>query len=92
MEENFSEFSEFDKSLMHELGGGGQFKDPLCYLCLHDTVVSSLSRTQEVMGSSYYFNRILSLNSLKLFMENSIRNDQSVFCRAKTLFIKFAKV
>ena len=29
----------------------GQFKDLICYLCLHGTVVSSLSLIQEVMGS-----------------------------------------
>ena len=29
----------------------GQFKDPLCYLCFHGAVVSSLSPMQEVVGS-----------------------------------------
>ena len=28
-----------------------QFKDPLCYLCVCGTVVSSLSLTQEIVGS-----------------------------------------
>ena len=49
MEEKFSEFSKFrewiyNQSLKHEWG---QSKDPLCYLCLHGAVVSSLSLTQE---------------------------------------------
>ena len=29
-----------------------QYKDLLCYLCLHGLVVSSLSLTQEILGSS----------------------------------------
>ena len=29
-----------------------QFKDPLCYMCLHGAVVSSLSLMQEVVGSA----------------------------------------
>ena len=45
----FSEFRESDKSR-------GQFKDPLCYLCLADTVVTSLSLIQEVAGSTKPFN------------------------------------
>ena len=34
-----------------------QFKDPLCYLCLHDTVVSSLSLMQEVVGLRLTFHK-----------------------------------
>ena len=33
----------------------GQFKDPLRYMCLHGTVVSSLSLIQEVVGSRLTF-------------------------------------
>ena len=45
----------------------GQFKDPLCYLCLYGTVVSSLSLMQETVGLStaifFTFENKLSLNS-----------------------------
>ena len=62
----------------------GQFKDPLCYLCLRSAVVSPLSLTQEVVGSSHHFNKILnSLNSVKVIQGKLI-------CCVK--FIKFAMV
>ena len=46
----------------------GQFKDPLCYLCLGGAVVSPLSLTQEVESSSPHFSNFyfLSLNSVKV--------------------------
>ena len=57
----------------------GQFKDPLCYMCLCGTVVSFLSLTQEVAGSNtaivFIFDEKLSLNSrnsVKTFRENSV--------------------
>ena len=54
----------------------GQFKDPLCYLCLCGTVVSSLSLMLEAMGSGteilFIFELSLNLlNSMKTFWENS---------------------
>ena len=39
MEEKVCEFRESEKSLKQNWV---QFKDPLCYLCLHGAVVSSL--------------------------------------------------
>ena len=45
----FREFRESEESLKHELGS---VKDLLCYLCLCGLVVSSLSLTQEILGSS----------------------------------------
>ena len=63
MEEKFSEFRESDK---HRSMNWGQFKDRLCYLCLRGPVVSSLSLTQEILGSSHHFNKFSSLNSLNL--------------------------
>ena len=33
----------------------GQFKDPLCYLCLHGAVLSSLPLVQEAKGSRLTF-------------------------------------
>ena len=38
----FGEFKESDKSLKHEI----EFKNPLCYLCLATSVVTSWSLTQ----------------------------------------------
>ena len=58
-----------------------QYKDLLCYLCVCGLVVSSLSLTQEILGSSPtmlifdFFDFFLSLNSansVKPFRENSI--------------------
>ena len=58
-----------------------QYKDLLCYFCVCGLVVSSLSLTQEILGSSptllflYFINFFLSLNSqnsVKTFRENSI--------------------
>ena len=47
----------------------GQFKDPLCYLCLCGSVVSSLSLVQEAVSLStaifLIFEKKLSLNSGK---------------------------
>ena len=40
----------------------GQFKDPVCYLCLCGTVVPPLSLTEEVVSSSFKKNCFLSLN------------------------------
>ena len=57
-----------------------QYKDLLCCLCLCGLVVSSLSFTQEILGSSptlpfsYFINFFLSLNSansVTTFRENS---------------------
>ena len=59
-----------------------QYKDLLCYLCLYGLVVSSLSLTQEILGSTpqcsflIFLIFILSLNSrnsVKTFRENSNR-------------------
>ena len=44
------EFSESDKSLKL-----GQFKDPICYLCLPGTVVASLSLTQNNSANTAIF-------------------------------------
>ena len=33
----------------------GQFKDPLCYLCFHGAMISSLSLVQEVVGLKLFF-------------------------------------
>ena len=44
-----------------------QFKNPLCYLCLGGDVLSSLSLTQEVVGSSLH----LKLNVVSEFAEFS---------------------
>ena len=56
-----------------------QYKDQLCYLCLCGLVVSSLSLTQEILGSNltilifwfliFFF--VSSLNSAKTFRESS---------------------
>ena len=43
-----------------------QFKDPLCYLCLCSTVVSSLLLLQEVEGLRLTFYKNLSMNSLNV--------------------------
>ena len=40
MEQEFSEFKEFDKSLNHE--NKSQFKDPVSHTCLAGTVVAIL--------------------------------------------------
>ena len=54
----------------------GQFKDPLCYLCLSGTVVKSQSVTQEVVGTNktilliFFFATEFS-NSVKTFRKNS---------------------
>ena len=50
----FSEFSESDKSLKHEYGS---VKSPISYLCLAGSVVASCSLTQDVAGSSRFFQK-----------------------------------
>ena len=47
MDQEFTEFSESDKSLKHE--------NPLCYLCLAGIVATSCSLKQEVAGSNNVF-------------------------------------
>ena len=42
----------------------GQFKDPLCYLCLCGTVVSSLPLVQGLWVRDSLFTKKLSMNSL----------------------------
>ena len=71
-----------------------QYKDLLCYLCVCGLVVSSLSLTQEILGSSptlpflYFINFFLSLNSansVKTFRENSIHTSFSSFTGSSAL-------
>ena len=52
MDQKFSEYSESDEALRHELA---QFKDPLCHLCLAGAVETPCSLTQEVTGSNNPF-------------------------------------
>ena len=49
----------------------GQFKDPLCYLCLGGTVVPPLSLTEEVVSYSPHLKKKkkLSLNSVTVIWE-----------------------
>ena len=47
MEQEFSEFSESDKSLKHEMRS---IKHPVCHMCLSGDVVASRFLTQEVAG------------------------------------------
>ena len=54
-----------------------EFKDPLCYLCLTDAVVTSFSLSQEVTGSNnlfeiYYFLSLNSANAVKTLRKNPI--------------------
>ena len=59
----------------------GFSKDLLCYLCLSGLVVSSLSLTQEILGSNptllifylkfFFVTEFTELNSVKAFRENS---------------------
>ena len=59
----------------------GQFKDPLCYLCLGGAVVLSLCFTQEVVSSSSHFqqkNSFLSLNSVKLLGKTPIKKETEI--------------
>ena len=49
----------------------GQFKDPLCCLCLCGAVVSPLSLMQEVMGSRLAFYKIF-VNEFTEFSENHL--------------------
>ena len=52
-----------------------QFKHPVSHMCLAGTVVASWSHTQEVAGSSpFNDNYFYSLNSVKMFRENSINH------------------
>ena len=56
MERKFREFSKFresEKLLKRKLG---QFKDPVCYPCLLDSVVKYWSLTQKVAGFNNHFN------------------------------------
>ena len=55
-----------------------QYKDLLCYMCPFGTVVSSLSLTQEILGSNpaiflliFNFLSLNSADSMKTFRENS---------------------
>ena len=59
----------------HSIMNWGQFKDPVCYLCLVNCVVTSLSLTQDVAGSNNILHKKLSLtpvNSVKTLRENLI--------------------
>ena len=61
----------------------GQFKDPLSYPCLHSSVASSLSLTQEVDGSKLTFYKMLSMNSLnsvKVTLEKLLMNSYISRC------------
>ena len=49
MEQEFSDFSESDKSLKDDLASI-QFKDPVSYMCLNGGVVASWSLTQVMAG------------------------------------------
>ena len=52
-----------------------QFKDPVSHMCLAGAVVTSLSVTQELAGSSPFAvmtNIFLSMNSHFIFRKNSI--------------------
>ena len=68
-----------------------QYKDLLCYLCLCGWVVSSLSLTQEILGSnptilifiSFIFLSLNSANSVKTFRENSNRLIYSHVCACR---------
>ena len=73
MEQEFSEFSESDESLKHEMGS---IKHPVCHMCLSGAVVAFRSPTQEVAGSSPFttMTNILSLSSVKKIRENSNKN------------------
>ena len=49
----------------------GQSKDPLCYLCLAGSMVTSWSLSQEVANSNSSFNyKYFFAHSVKLFREN----------------------
>ena len=48
-----------------------QIKDPLCYLCLAGTVVTTVALTQEVTGSNTLFTIILPLNSMKCYGDSN---------------------
>ena len=54
----------------------GQFKDPLCYLYLHGTVVSSLSLMHEVVGSrlTFYKNFVNEFTEFSESHKGNIRN------------------
>ena len=68
-----------------------KFRDFL-FLCLDDCVVTSLSITQEVVGSNNLFTKKLSLNPMNvviIFRENSIETIIVLSQYLKSIFVHF---
>ena len=56
----------------------GQFKDSLCYLCLHGAMLLSLSVMQEVVGSRLRFFTIFFLQILKILQKSCAENASDI--------------
>ena len=71
-----------------------QFKDPLCYLCLCGTVVSTLTLTQGIVASNraiFLIFDFLLLNSVKTFRENFIRSFEFSHLKPVNEFTEFGE-